>query len=197
MLIERDALNFYNLFWLDKYFENNNGIIAGGCFKNIFMGEKVKDIDMFFRSEEDFTKAKMFFDKNDKFMYYYDNDNVVSYKDENGIALELIKKTYGSPHQLVNNFDFTVSKFAMWKEDVDDNVETKIIHSDMFFEHLHMKRIVIDDKILFPVSTFERMIKYTKYGFYPCRETKIKLLEKIREAETLGEISKTLYDGVD
>lgn len=33
------------------------GFIAGGCFKNILSGERVKDIDIFFESESDFQEA--------------------------------------------------------------------------------------------------------------------------------------------
>lgn len=40
--------NFWQIRWLDKYMEGHKGFIAGGCFKNILSGERVKDIDIFF-----------------------------------------------------------------------------------------------------------------------------------------------------
>lgn len=43
--------NFWQIRWLDKYMEGHKGFIAGGCFKNILSGERVKDIDIFFESE--------------------------------------------------------------------------------------------------------------------------------------------------
>ena len=49
--------NFWQIRWLDKYMEGHKGFIAGGCFKNILSGEKVKDIDIFFESESDFQEA--------------------------------------------------------------------------------------------------------------------------------------------
>ena len=39
--------NFWQIRWLDRYMEGHNGFIAGGCFKNILSGERVKDIDIF------------------------------------------------------------------------------------------------------------------------------------------------------
>ncbi len=42
--------NFWQIRWLDRYMEGHNGFIAGGCFKNILSGERVKDIDIFFES---------------------------------------------------------------------------------------------------------------------------------------------------
>lgn len=35
--------NFWQIRWLDKYMEGHKGFIAGGCFKNILSGERVKD----------------------------------------------------------------------------------------------------------------------------------------------------------
>lgn len=49
--------NFWQIRWLDKYMEGHKGFIAGGCFKNILSGERVKDIDIFFESESDFQEA--------------------------------------------------------------------------------------------------------------------------------------------
>ena len=61
-----------------------------------------------------------------------------------------------------------------------------------------MKRLVTDDKIPYPMSTFERMLRYAKYGYFPCRETKMKIIEAIRELdEREVELSENLYDGID
>ena len=54
--------NFWQIRWLDKYMEGHKGFIAGGCFKNILSGEKVKDIDIFFESESN-LKEKVIFRK--------------------------------------------------------------------------------------------------------------------------------------
>ncbi len=64
------------------------------------------------------------------------------------------------------------------------HIEIKIIHHDKFFEHLHMKRTVIDEKYHSQYLRLKRIIKYTRYGFYPCRETKVKLVDKINKAES-------------
>lgn len=49
MFVEKDIDNFMVLNWLDYYMVGHKGFIAGGCFKNIFCNEKVKDIDIFLR----------------------------------------------------------------------------------------------------------------------------------------------------
>lgn len=48
MLVERDRDNFWMLNWLDEYMAGHKGFISGGCFKNIFNKENVKDLDIFF-----------------------------------------------------------------------------------------------------------------------------------------------------
>ena len=67
-----------------------------------------------------------------------------------------------------------------------------------FFEHLHLKRLVTDDKIPFPMSTFERMMRYIKYGYMPCKETKLKIAKAVNELSSEQiQANNSLYDGMD
>ncbi|MDF2858963.1 MAG: hypothetical protein K0Q87_4814 [Neobacillus sp.] len=227
MLIKKDRENFYILNWLDEYMTGHKGFIAGGCFKNIFCDEKVKDLDIFFESQADYDSAIEYFDglcgeenKGGTYCFYYESKKVKAYKNVNtGIVVELINTTYGNPIKILENFDFTIAKFAYFKEEVLDkdeilinntlpfdtdskkkktHIEYKILCDSNFFEHLHLKRLVTDDKILFPVSTFERMIRYVKYGYLPCKETKLKIIEAIRQQpDTDGLTEASLYEGMD
>ena len=234
MLIKQDRDNFWILNWLDEFMAGHKGFICGGCFKNIFNHEKVKDLDVFFKSRSDYEEAVEYFDRKtggyegkdkDKEIYrfYYENDNVKAYKHiEKNITIELCCKIFGTAEEILNRFDFTITKFAYYKEEVEDetgaeveniqfdiepvepkdkpktHIEYRIMHDDKFFEHLHLKRIVIDNKILYPMSTFERMLRYAKYGYFPCKETKIKIIKALRElSEQQVELSESLYDGMD
>lgn len=86
-LIKRDRENFWILNWLDEYMTGHKGFICGGCFKNIFNKEKVKDLDIFFENESDFDDAVQYFDsqtpgydgddvRDEKYHFHYENDNV-------------------------------------------------------------------------------------------------------------------------
>ena len=44
-----DPEHIFMLRQLDKFMSGHNGFIAGGCFKNLFNHEKIKDIDVFFK----------------------------------------------------------------------------------------------------------------------------------------------------
>ena len=156
----------------------------------------------------------------EEYIFKYENKNVKAYKHiKTGTSIELCCKIFGTAEEILNKFDFTIVKFAYYKEEVEDDtgeeydpivelfedfeekethIEYKILMHDKFFEHLHMKRLVIDDDIPFPMSTFERMFRYAKYGYFPCRETKMKIIKALREVpEEQMELSESLYDGMD
>ena len=78
MIIKQDRENFHMLNFLDKFMMGHKGYIAGGCFKNIFNGEKIKDIDIFFDNEEEFYCAVEYFDRQTE-GYTGDNALTVQY----------------------------------------------------------------------------------------------------------------------
>lgn len=235
VLIRENRDNYWMLNWLDKFMEGHKGFICGGCFKNIFNNEKVKDLDIFFQNERDRQEAIDYFDSmtagytdgtmedtvsedEAEYRFLYENDNVKAYVHKKaGIRIELISKIYGTAEQIISQFDFSITKFAYYKAEVEDetgaeveekpfendskvetHIEYRVIYDDKFFEHLHLKRLVIDDKIPFPMSTFERMLRYAKYGYFPCRETKLKLIRALNELDSKEiEVSESLYKGWD
>ena len=139
----------------------------------------------------------------------YENKNCWSiYSVKEKIRLELIGSTYGTPKDIISNFDFTITKFAYYKnsQNVDEDnylAVFEVLYHEDFFEHLHMKRLVVDDDLPYPVSTFNRLIKYTAYGYQPCRETKIKIVTSLAELDPDDQedfeqqLGKSLYNGVD
>lgn len=215
MFIEGNIDNYRFLQSLDYILGSCKGFVCGGCFKHILEKETPKDLDVFFENSNDFEEAVKYFDRkttsynrNDKeaeeFWFSYENNNVKAYKHmRTGIRIELNRKIFGKPEDILKQFDFTITKFAYFtinEKDENNNIVVKkkvLFHKD-FFEHLHMKRLVIDDKIPYPASTFERMFKYAKYGFFPCRETKAKIIEALHDMP-LSEmkISESMYNGLD
>ena len=225
MLIKQERENFQALNWLDEFLIGHGGFICGGCFKNIFNKEKIKDIDMFFLTRSDWEGAIEYFDsmtvgyegedkQEELYTFYYENDNVKAYRhNRTGTVLELCCKIFGTAEQIISQFDFTITKFAYYKAEIEDetgaevdepghttgtHIEYRVVYDDKFFEHLHMKRLVTDDKIPYPMSTFERMLRYAKYGYFPCKETKMKIIQALRElSDKEVQLSENLYDGMD
>lgn len=180
------------------------GYVAGGCFKNLFNKERPRDIDVYFETEAEFNSADTFLANNTSFKSLYKNDNVTAYIFEyKGVkyAVELVKKFFLKPNELLDKFDFSICKFAVYSKKVDDEFfGTQTIYCEMydkdFFEHLFLKKLVVDDSLPLPYSTFTRMIKYIRYGYLPCMETKQKIVNGIRTNS--GELTDTsFYDGMD
>lgn len=113
--------NFWQIRWLDKYMEGHKGFIAGGCFKNILSGEKVKDIDIFFESESDFQEAVNLFNdgrhQKEGWKFKYRNEKVYAFQKEGEkVWVEFIESEFGKPEEILRSFDFTVAKMAYYKE---------------------------------------------------------------------------------
>lgn len=202
--IEKDVNVFPKLRLFDIYMVGHKGYISGGCFKNFFIGQKLKDVDIFFESESDHAAASLHFSKNDDYIFSYENKNVIAYKNtKTNTRVELIKSSFGPPEEMLKRFDFSISKFAYIKKVIEsDDISEKpsieykcFFHTD-FFEHLICKKLVIEPEILFPVSTFERTLRYVKYGFGLCRESKQNLLNSLNGAD-ISDLSSTLYNGID
>lgn len=200
--------NFQQLRFLDSLLKGHNGFIAGGCFKDLLTGsKKPKDYDIFFESRKDYNDALRFFDEEDKWKLTYFNDKARAYRNtDNNLTVEIIKTVFGTPQEVLEKFDFTVAKFAYISEEYEDEGEifreAILLHHEDYFEHLFMKRLVIDgtvESLTRPLSTFERSYKYKGYGFGLCRESKVKLAKAIQDVGTITDdlISKSFYDGID
>lgn len=205
-----DIYNFRQIFFLDRFLQGHKGFVAGGCFKNIFKNEKIKDVDVFFENRTDFDEAKRYYldlckKDSDNWKLSYENKKVWAvYSVKNEVRIELIKSVFGSPQGIISDFDFTITKFAYFKDygeaDEDDYLaQFKVLFHEDYFEHIQMNRLVLDDNIPFPISTFNRSYKYKEYGYGLCKESKIKLLMAINDLDSLdeNELGKSLYEGKD
>lgn len=191
MLHKHCAKKFKALHSIDQILSGHKGFAAGGCFKDLLNGKPVKDIDIYFRNQKDYDAAILCFDNNPNFELFYQNDNVKAYKalDFEGICIELCHKIFGSPEEILNQFDFTITKFAYFIESINISDfpfsegeyrnEYTAVYDDNFFEHLFLKKLVIDNEIPYPKSTFERILRYGQYGFKPDKQTIDKLYSSI------------------
>ena len=202
--VTSDPEHIFALRQMDKFMVGHRGFIAGGCFKNLFSHEHIKDVDVFFRSYEDFLDASIALVESEDFEATYESKNVRAFRHiKSNTVVELVCSIYGSPEEVISQFDFTVAKFAYYKElernsDGDEVWVYKAVYHKEFFEHLHLKRLIIDDNIPKPMSTFERMLRYRKYGYTPCTETKHKLINALRglpEEDVL--VPTNFYAGID
>jgi hypothetical protein len=193
----KPAFNYIKLKGLQRYIKDTKGFIAGGCFKDLFQGKKTRDIDVFFQNEEDYNNALKVYRTKKNFKLIYSNDNCTGYRDiKENIGIELIKSIFGTPEEVISQFDFTIVKAAYCNPPLEEQDIQFIYHPD-FFEHLLLKRLVIDEGMPKAVATLNRSWKYAKYGFGLCKESKTKLTNEIIERGVVDDINGDLYFGFD
>jgi len=204
-IVKNAPANFMVLNQLNPFLAGTKGFVAGGVFKNIFTQTPFRDVDVFFRSEADFNEADRDFEDIQNLELIYENDKVRAFR-KNGVRVELIRHTFGEPQDLLTNFDFTITKFAYGFALPDPNSTEKVQitprfvwHHEDFFEHLAMKRLVIDDRLVLPVNSWERSYKYARQGYNLCKDSKITLLSEIirRGPVEESDLQAGLYAGID
>lgn len=196
--IKKSPAELFKVRFLDLYMAGHKGFIAGGCFKNIFEGRKIKDIDIFFENAVDQAEAFVYFKGLEDYKALYENERVQAFKNsKTGMVVELIRGHFGTPAEMLENFDFSITKFAYTRETAEDGSITFIcLLHDCFFEHLMCKKLVLEERIVFPVSTFERSLRYTRYGYGLCRQSKINLIQSLQGVQP-DAVSQNLYFGFD
>lgn len=147
-----------------------NTWIAGGALRDYFMGVKITtDYDLFFPKESEYIKAQVYFKlKGADVKWESDNGMKVLY---NGKTYDLVKKYFDSPQDTINNFDFTVSMFAV---DVE-----KVYYGETTFIDLAKRQLMLN-KIPYPASTMSRAFRYYSKGFKMCLGEMKKLCEAIQ-----------------
>ena len=104
-------------------------------------------------------------------------------KVEDSRKIDIIKRYLSEYEYLLDEMpkhDFKPFERVLVRRTNQERWEYKLLYHEKFFEHLHMKRLVIDENIPFPVSTWERSYRYKGYGYNMCRETKKKLLQALK-----------------
>lgn len=156
-------------------------LVAGGAIRRTISGEKLEDgdIDLFFTNEKDHNEYKEILKKSSRL-----NIKLVSEKEHvdtfelqwqnTKYEIQLIKiRYYPDAASLLDSFDFTIAQFAM------DPIGPRFFCGDFSLYDLGRKRIVIN-KLLHPLSSLRRLIKYTKQGYYACNGCLAGYLEDVR-----------------
>lgn len=145
--------------------------LAGGALRDYFAGVVIKtDYDLFFPNDDEYQKcAKYFKDKEAIMTWESDNGMKVKY---NKRKFDLVKKFFSGPQETINEFDFTVSQFAVDTE--------KVYYGETSFIDLAKRQLMIN-KITFPASTMGRSFRYYTKGYVMCQGEMKKLFEAIQD----------------
>lgn len=182
-----NAVERYNKIILSELKEAGiNCWLAGGALRDYFMGIAIKtDYDLFFPNDEEYGKAKEYFKKHEsEVKWESDNGMKVRHK---GKTYDLVKKFFTSPQETIDNFDFTVSMFAVDYE--------RVYFGETTFIDLAKRQLMIN-KITYPASTMSRAFRYYKKGFSMCLGEMKKLFEAIQDTPK-PEVEQSIGDEND
>lgn len=137
--------------------------IAGGAARAVYNGQKPTDID-FFQSDPVLFDTLVANLKTIGYKVQFDNPMLVRMIKTDAITIDCVRpreaenlKTFGTPEEIIGNFDFTVCA-ATFKDEhtliVDDNFEQD--NADMRLRIIH---------IVCPINEVKRIAKYANKGF--------------------------------
>jgi hypothetical protein len=169
----QDELNYFDDL-VFSIFKKGEVVIAGGAFTKVFTGQKPNDIDLFFKTEEAALAATHLI-KSLNYKITFENEWVTNFKVK-GQKCQIVKKYYApSLETIIDQFDFTICKFAY------DGVD--IAYNKRFFKDLAKSRLVIDGLLVKPLNTLKRSYKYIGRGFTICPIGMAKLAKAINALE--------------
>ena len=148
------------------------GWIAGGAIRDHFASQQIEsDIDVFFKSQQDYqaTIDKLADSRMVQQKYIHKELSCFAWR---GVDVQLIgTHFFEGPKETAESFDFTVCCCAL--------DATDIYMHEHFMEDLAARRLAVN-KLPFPLSTLERLQKYSKKGFTACNGTLLEIAKAIK-----------------
>ena len=143
---------------------NGNYFIAGGACTSVFSNKPINDLDIYFRTEEGFnafTEGHMQkLDAEDHYIYSLVavTNNALTYK-KGKSTIQLIKKYFLNPKDLIEKFDFTICQCAY------NNITDEFILGEDFLHALASRSLKFTGKTDYPIASFYRMKKFMSRGY--------------------------------
>jgi hypothetical protein len=167
LLFDDFISKFLDVFDLIKPYQSL--FVAGGAIRDYIKGIPPKDFDIFGESSE-ITNLVEVLRKEAKFTIITDTDRLLrgTYKTDKGsYLLDVVRNVGGSQIEVLEAFDFTVSKCAI-------NKDKQVYHVDYYMDLASM-RLSIGGKpnpnIYSLVGCLQRIQKYINKGFRLCPNT--------------------------
>lgn len=145
----------------------NNCFFAGGCVRDLFTGKKIKDYDVFFKSQLAFDAIlpelkKAAINKNCKFTVLFESTHTYTIKVGTDI-FQFCKSPYvGSPKDVISRFDYT-NCMAYY-----DMLSNAIESDDRFKDAINKKELVYNKDAYNPTIALKRYNSFVDEGWEVC-----------------------------
>lgn len=136
---------------------------AGGCIRDLYTGQKSKDYDIFFKSEQKATEILEMLRQDFKLDYEFMFESKHTYSVRVGEdVFQFCKPPYcGSPDEVISKFDYT-NCMAYF------HFSTNKLTTTFDFEHaIHLKELVFNKKAYNPTVAVKRYSKFVDDGWQP------------------------------
>lgn len=135
-------------------------ILAGGAITALFTNERVRDWDLYFRTQDDLAAALKIFKENGTIEFQTDTAYTFKWgQRRKPFQLIALLSLMGEPSQIFEHYDFTICMGAY------DFGEGKFFLHDDFLKHLAQRRLVVHTGTMFPICSLIRVLKYQRRGF--------------------------------
>lgn len=141
-----------------------------------------KDVDMFFENEEDFKNfVDKHYDEDDIFNDSYSTANSTGfnfsttslnypYHIKGTIFLDCVKRRFGTPQNIIDDFDYVSTQAALFKSDGTDGLESDkiylLLHPE-FKNSIKNKKLILSEGKYSKRNILERAHRYIEYGYEP------------------------------
>jgi hypothetical protein len=170
------AVKFSGVDFYKPLLTNDKVIVAGGCFKDMFLERPARDVDVFFRTEKAYQEYVDKFENSPAFTLQLDSGRSKSFKRiGQDVVVDLIYHQFGAPLDILQYFDFTVCKFAYYMMDG----EYYVLYHSQYFRHLKDRELHLTVHPSDVDQEFNRVIKYARYGFDLSVQSKARFFENI------------------
>jgi len=114
MSLRQHTQSLYNLFpetWRSSI------ILGGGCLRAYYDNTPIKDIDCFFRSEEDYRAVVRTIAYTPGYTSLRIHERYCEYRHPGGRVINLVGFVFGNPREHLERFDFRCCQFVAWYDD--------------------------------------------------------------------------------
>ena len=166
MIDEKDIIKYYTFFKRTIFdplnIDTDKIWIAGGSIREYILNKSLDgtDLDFYFTNADTMNSFMNKLEMNNSLQVTLDtknayNCNIIINKVQ--YEVDIIKRFHSDLHECINSFDFTMCCFAMSK--------SQFVYKETAIDHLRTKQLVINTIGHNPVSSFKRIVKFSKRGY--------------------------------
>lgn len=140
------------------FFLPKGSFVAGGALTSVFTGHPISDVDLYFKTKEDFIYAvEAAYD--DRLWCVAATDRAVTFVQGDNVVQLMHFDYFETPEAIFDAFDYTVNMAAY---DIDQD---KFTFSEDFFKHASQRFLRFHSGTRYPYGSLMRVLKYQDRGY--------------------------------